>query len=478
MENKTLLQDLASGFASRASIQKKEADNVVRNIFDIIIQYLQEDKIVKIKGLGTFKVIEVSGRDSVNVNTGERIHISGHSKVTFSPDPALRDQVNRPFADFETIVINDGADMEELERLPEPETEEPDEEEGAAIADDAEPTVAPEPTEAPLPVEATEPEEAPEESAETVPSTPTESVVSDSAEEPVMPVIQPTSEESPKTESAQEETAEPGARASEVESAAEPVEEGKEGETDHTTVEETEAPKDTNSDEGNGNDTSSDDLTNNSKVSDKEKIVYIEKRPCRFCRTCFVLLTLALMALSYLAGAQQWFACTGCTAKQDAQEVKAEPKKEVVENVKPAAVVDTLQQDSLSQKVEEAPVATEAKPEVPTASSTLSANTASQQPSASASSTASQNPSKPSGPVTSANNAAQAQSLPDGNYEIVGTKCQHTMKSGEGLYRLARMYYGNKEMARYIIKYNNISNPDIVSEGSVIKIPELKRVGK
>lgn len=132
MDSKILLQDLANGVCHRSGLAKREGDNFVRAFFAVIEQYLQEDKIVKIKGLGTFKVIEVSGRDSINVNTGERFHIQGHSKITFTPDSALRDHVNRPFADFETIILNDGVDLAEMEYVePQVEDESEDADAGA-----------------------------------------------------------------------------------------------------------------------------------------------------------------------------------------------------------------------------------------------------------------------------------------------------------------------------------------------------------
>ena len=113
------MQDLSAGMSRRSGLGKRESEAFVRTFFAVISQYLQEDKIVKIKGMGTFKVVEVSGRDSVNVNTGERIHIKGHSKVTFTPDTTMRDIVNRPFADFETIILNDGVDVAAMEYIDE-----------------------------------------------------------------------------------------------------------------------------------------------------------------------------------------------------------------------------------------------------------------------------------------------------------------------------------------------------------------------
>lgn len=115
MDVKILMQDLAAGVAQRSGLLKKDSDNFVRLFFETIEDSLSAEKNVKVKGLGTFKIVEVSGRDSVNVNTGERIHIKGHSKITYTPDTGLRDFVNRPFADFETVVLNDGVDVEKME---------------------------------------------------------------------------------------------------------------------------------------------------------------------------------------------------------------------------------------------------------------------------------------------------------------------------------------------------------------------------
>ena len=74
----------------------------------MIEQALENEKTVKIKGLGTFKLVDVDSRESVNVNTGERFQIKGHTKVSFTPDTNLRDTINKPFAHFETVVLNEG----------------------------------------------------------------------------------------------------------------------------------------------------------------------------------------------------------------------------------------------------------------------------------------------------------------------------------------------------------------------------------
>ena len=97
-----MIQDLADGLVLRRGLPKKDADVFVRSVFEIIGEYLQTDKIVKVKGLGTFKLVTVDSRESVDVNTGERIVIKKYTKINFTPDPVLRDAVNKPFAQFET----------------------------------------------------------------------------------------------------------------------------------------------------------------------------------------------------------------------------------------------------------------------------------------------------------------------------------------------------------------------------------------
>lgn len=115
MEGKVLLQDLAQSLATKRNIQRKDAEIFLKTFFEIIGEAILQDKIVKIKGLGTFKMIEVQERESVNVNTGERIVIPGHSKISFTPDAELKDKVNKPFALFQTVIINEGTSLEDME---------------------------------------------------------------------------------------------------------------------------------------------------------------------------------------------------------------------------------------------------------------------------------------------------------------------------------------------------------------------------
>ena len=121
-------QELAGVLVERWHIGKKEASQFVNELFFLIQKSLNEDKIVKVKGLGTFKIIDVDDRESVNVNTGDRVLIEGHGKITFTPDPLMKELVNKPFSQFETVVLKDGIDFNEAEDTYQPEvTAVPDE---------------------------------------------------------------------------------------------------------------------------------------------------------------------------------------------------------------------------------------------------------------------------------------------------------------------------------------------------------------
>ena len=112
MNEKITLQDIINLFCAKHDMTKKDAELFVKTMFDLIEEALATEKYVKIKGFGTFKLTEVDARESVNVNTGERFEIQGHSKVTFTPDTTMKDLINKPFAHFETVVLNDGVELE------------------------------------------------------------------------------------------------------------------------------------------------------------------------------------------------------------------------------------------------------------------------------------------------------------------------------------------------------------------------------
>ncbi|MCD8290862.1 MAG: HU family DNA-binding protein [Prevotella sp.] len=115
--SKISIQDIASALVKKHGLSASEANKFVTAIFDVINDGLHSEKNVKIKGLGTFKVIDVRQRESVNVNTGERFVIEGHGKITFTPDPVIRDLVNKPFALFKEVELNEGVDIKMMSSL-------------------------------------------------------------------------------------------------------------------------------------------------------------------------------------------------------------------------------------------------------------------------------------------------------------------------------------------------------------------------
>ena len=137
MNERLTIQDLTDLLAAKHSMTKKDAEAFVKEFFLLIEQALENEKTVKIKGLGTFKLIDVDSRESVNVNTGERFQIKGHTKVSFSPDTNLRDTINKPFAHFETVVLNENTILEDT---PIEETEEEETGEEASAREPAEQT--------------------------------------------------------------------------------------------------------------------------------------------------------------------------------------------------------------------------------------------------------------------------------------------------------------------------------------------------
>lgn len=114
MEKNALLQEIIACMAENGDYSQTELDEFCSIFFESIEAGLLADKYVKIKGFGTFKLINVSDRESINVNTGERIQISGHAKASFIPDNDLKDLINSPFAHFQTVAINDETNLEEM----------------------------------------------------------------------------------------------------------------------------------------------------------------------------------------------------------------------------------------------------------------------------------------------------------------------------------------------------------------------------
>jgi nucleoid DNA-binding protein len=204
------IKDLAEILVQKHQLDSRSAEAFINAVIETIHEGLKNDRVVKVKGFGTFKLTAVRERESINVNTGERVVISGHDKVSFTPDAVLRDLVNKPFAQFDTVVLADGVAFEDM---PEVETEDADiaaeeaaeipvQEEAKAVAEqveqveqvehEPEPTPEPEPVVVPVAEPEPEVEEGPvaEDEPETDPE-PEPAVEEPVIEEPVAEDPQP-----------------------------------------------------------------------------------------------------------------------------------------------------------------------------------------------------------------------------------------------------------------------------------------------
>jgi len=112
---KIYLGELSAVLAEKHGVDRRAAQRFVNSVVDVIHQGLEKDRMVKVRGLGTFKIVDVEARKSVNVNTGEEVLIDGHSKLTFLPETSLKELVNKPFALFETVLLNEGVSFSELD---------------------------------------------------------------------------------------------------------------------------------------------------------------------------------------------------------------------------------------------------------------------------------------------------------------------------------------------------------------------------
>ena len=114
MTEKYTIQEIAKILVEKNGLSQREANKFASDMFAVILEHLQQEGLVKVKGLGTFKIINVEARASVSVRTGERVLIDSHSKVSFIPDATMKELVNKPFSQFETVALNDGVEFDDL----------------------------------------------------------------------------------------------------------------------------------------------------------------------------------------------------------------------------------------------------------------------------------------------------------------------------------------------------------------------------
>lgn len=192
---KITIQEIAKILVEKNHIESQAASQFVNEMFAIILDRLSQGEAVKVKGLGTFKIIDVEARESVSVRTGERVVIDGHSKVTFTPDTTMKELVNKPFSHFETVMLNEGVEFEDMK---EPEPPAPEQQEPVAEEPVAEEPVAEEPVaEEPVVEESVAEEPVAEEPVAEQPKPAEEPAV---VQPPIMPAFHKQTHEEPKEE--------------------------------------------------------------------------------------------------------------------------------------------------------------------------------------------------------------------------------------------------------------------------------------
>lgn len=439
MSEKLTIQDLARGAAERLGMTKGNAEVFAKEFFQLIADALHRDKYVKVKGLGTFKLIDVDSRSSVNVNTGERIEIQGHVKVSFTPDASLRDVINRPFAHFETVPLQN----EELLLTTAVDEEFATEEETILNEESTPPQQVIAESPAPMAEEYPPLEEAiinqndhNEATAADIPSAENPSAGESAAE---VPFVEEFSAEATVAEVPL--VVEPESEAAVAEKSDIEVLAAEEPQTVEETISEEEVHHEPTS--------SSEEALAEKSPSDEE--LQEQKNSMKYFIGIVVfisLLCIGVLAFIYFPGLTR--ALYGLKAP-------VEQQVDTVATPEPEVSTDTLKPDTLPQSVDSI------------------AQTA----------TSMQTSSKASTPLQEVKRPLQAEkpekALPvlsdSADYEIVGTIESYTLKEGETLTRVSLHYWGTKKLWPYLVKHNPniIKNPDNVPYGTTIQIPKLKK---
>lgn len=467
MNERLTIQDLIDLLAAKQGISKKDAEVFVKEFFLLIEQALEKDKNVKIKGLGTFKLIDVDSRESVNINTGERFQIKGHTKVSFSPDTSLRDTINKPFAHFETVVLNAGTVLEDTP------VEMEGEEEDAVLDDVAAEDMATEEV-------ATEDVAADNPAvdiavAEHIASADitTADVTTETVSTETVSTEDITTEcsvnENVLSQEATVETAVSIADSPESDAPAQ-REHAARMEEAHVTdsqdvvlnaVEEEKAASAFNA-----------ELKEDNNPAPKEKSVlsYLIGAIVVVLLLCGGILVSLYYPDFLLSQSIEDESNTLLAAEQEVQpEIMYADSVGQKDSVQ-AAVKEVLPDTVVNKKTRSAEVA------VPVSKKKQREEVSAEKVNKSTPKTAPSTTAKTASPTTPKATSPTTYS-DDVNYKIVGTKTNHTVKAGETLTRISLRYYGTKAMWPYIVKHNKgvIKNPDNVPYGTKIKIPELAK---
>ena len=425
-------QDLVNLLAQKNGLSRKKNVQFVNELVDLINEVLKDEKLLKISGLGTFKVIDTKDRESVNVQTGDRFVIEGRNKITFTPDAAMRELVNRPFSQFETVVLNDGVDFSDIPE--EPADEEPIIEEPAPEEPLAEEPVAEEPVAEEAAVYGlTEPikeEPATEEPVADEPaiSEPNEPIVE---EQPITP-IEPTKPIEPSIE--------------------EPI----------TPLLD---PENTETEENNNNETTEDTIMEEEKSNVWKWLAAL------------IICTAIGFAGGYYVGKR--FAPMKFIPVEKTEMIQGEfVDSTMIDSIYAEDSMERARDAKIKARVDSITRAHEARNESIRVAKLKKAseNTAKLDAAMAAKQAAQQSaaPAAPAAPLPKGDNSQTVNNakamVSNGAYTIVGTQETITVKPGQNLKKISKFYLGDG-MECYIQAYNGISE---VTEGMKLKIPKLQ----
>lgn len=435
MSEKVTIQDIIELLAEKHSMTKKDAEIFVKGMFELIEEALATEKYVKVKGLGTFKLTEVESRESVNVNTGERIEIQGHTKISFTPDSSMKDLINKPFAHFETVILNENTKLEDTETEIEGEEEDTVDEN----APKSKQTVAAKEVEL-IETENTEdsPNENPIASEDIVTEAEKDIVVETAVPQTVSPLAE-TIEENKVTDKPQEE----------VMTIADAAILAAHKACEEKTSLEIIVPQEATPSEKTVTVTSNFEKEQKIEETTEAQEISGEKKN-RVSRG----IILVIILIVCITGGIYWYLQSDKTSDLQSPATIKNTQEQLEEDI-PAIPVN----DSLMQGKDTANIWTDV-----TRKETISQSQQAVSPSTK----------KSSGVAVTAN--VEKETLADTvEYDITGTKTNYTLREGESLVKLAVKFYGTKKLWPYIVKHNKniIKDADRVPIGTTLRIPEL-----
>ena len=460
MNDKITLQELIDLFAAKNELVLKDADLFVRTFFELIEEALATEKYIKIKGLGTFKLTEVDSRESINVNTGERIEIQGHTKISFVPDLGLKELINKPFSHFETVILNEGTQLEDTpvitdeEKAAEDEYNATDDKEVASVS--AQPAAEEEsaaqpmiPTEEPVMADSVQPEAG--EPVAVAQDAETEATSSlEAASSPVEPAVaQPA--EIGEAQPTEEVVTQPIA-AEAVQSEEEPVVPSQ-TESSVQAVASTQEVLTGDSQESVQNPVQPAASAASQEPAAATRVSVVgPDREVTSQRWKIVSIFLAVVVLIMMVCAYLFYQKVQTDQQRLLEEVKSQlmEMEEKQQEAATAVVSDSIQAVDAAEQAEE-PSAKVAEPSAP------------------------QKAEKPA----QAEQTVKRQKLnPELEYKITGTQSVHRLQPGESLVKIAARYYGTKDLWTYICLHNAdvIKDADRVPIGTDLKIPILTPV--